>query len=101
MKYLQLAKKYRYYILGSALLIVLAIGYIWANSVTAKQEEKEILETNEVAQVEPEIEKIKVEIKGQVKKPNVYELDASARVIDLINKAGGLTKEANTNNINL
>lgn len=43
----------------------------------------------------------KVDIKGQVVNPGVYELSNSSRVIDVINMAGGLTDIANTSLINL
>lgn len=43
---------------------------------------------------------IVVEIKGEVAKPNVYTLAENSRVNDIIEKAGGLTSEANINNIN-
>ncbi|XFA99523.1 SLBB domain-containing protein [Candidatus Izemoplasma sp. B36] len=45
--------------------------------------------------------KILVEIKGEVLNPGVYELYENSRIYDLINKAGGLTIEADINNINL
>lgn len=45
--------------------------------------------------------KIKVDVKGQVEKAGVYELESDSRVIDAINKAGGLKKGANTDYINL
>ena len=41
-----------------------------------------------------------VDVKGEVKKPGVYELDSNSRVIDALNMAG-LTKESNTKFINL
>lgn len=44
--------------------------------------------------------KIFVEIKGEVVKPDVYEIDEGSIIRDLINKAGGLTSEANIDNIN-
>lgn len=43
----------------------------------------------------------KVDIKGEVKKPGVYEVDEKMNVQDAINKAGGLTKKATTDSINL
>lgn len=46
-------------------------------------------------------EHYKVDIKGQVNKPGVYEIDADSRVIDVINLAGGLKKDANTDFLNL
>ena len=45
--------------------------------------------------------KYKVDIKGMVKKPGVYEVNVDSRVEDVISKAGGLLKEADTSVINL
>lgn len=42
-----------------------------------------------------------VDIKGNVNNPGVYKLSTTNTVIDAINKAGGFTEEAYTNNINL
>ena len=46
-------------------------------------------------------EKMYVDIKGSVNNPGVYEFNENDRVIDAIELAGGLTKNANTSNINL
>ncbi|CCZ57625.1 comEA protein [Clostridium sp. CAG:762] len=43
----------------------------------------------------------KVDIKGEVNNPGVYQLSEESRVIDVINSAGGLTDKANTTLINL
>lgn len=50
---------------------------------------------------EKETIKIKVDIKGYVKKPGVYELDSGAILNDLIKLAGGLKSNGTTDNINL
>lgn len=42
-----------------------------------------------------------VDVKGSVKNPGVYEFKENDRVIDAIKLAGGLTKNADTSNINL
>ncbi|HHZ18734.1 MAG TPA: ComEA family DNA-binding protein [Acholeplasmataceae bacterium] len=42
-----------------------------------------------------------VEVKGEVKKPGLYVLDAEARVNDLIILAGGFTGNADTTGVNL
>lgn len=42
-----------------------------------------------------------IDIKGSVKNPGVYEFNENDRVIDAIELAGGLNKNANTSNINL
>lgn len=44
---------------------------------------------------------IYVDIKGEIKNPNVYKMKVGSRVNDLINEAGGLTKNSNTRFINL
>lgn len=48
-----------------------------------------------------EIVLYKVDVKGAVKNPGVYELEVGKRVVDAINKAGGLLKYSNTSTINL
>ncbi|HAT4338754.1 TPA: competence protein ComE [Clostridium perfringens] len=45
-------------------------------------------------------EKIVVEIKGEVKKPNVYELKNGSRIYELIEEAGGPNDEADLSDIN-
>jgi competence protein ComEA len=47
------------------------------------------------------VSKILVDIKGEVKLPGVYEMDDTARVQDVVLLAGGFTKEADQNQINL
>ncbi len=46
-------------------------------------------------------EKVKVDIKGYIKKPGVYELSNESRIIDVITVAGGLKDGADTSSINL
>ncbi|MBB5173965.1 helix-hairpin-helix domain-containing protein [Texcoconibacillus texcoconensis] len=45
-------------------------------------------------------EKIVVDIKGEIENPGVYEFEEGERVIDAVEKAGGLTAEANEDVIN-
>lgn len=45
--------------------------------------------------------RVYVDIAGAVKKPGVYEVDASARMFEVVDEAGGLTKEADTSLMNL
>ena len=59
---------------------------------------KELLVTNEKEEVD--IPKIFVEIKGEVLKPDVHELEEDSIVKDLIEIAGGLKEEADISNIN-
>ena len=47
------------------------------------------------------IPKIKVDIKGEVLNPGVYELELGNRIIDVVNLSGGLTSKAITTSVNL
>lgn len=48
-----------------------------------------------------EKEEYKIDIKGEVINPGIYTMKSSSRIIDCIEKAGGLTENANTTVINL
>lgn len=50
--------------------------------------------------VQSKDKRIVVEIKGEVKKPDVYMLDENSIIKDLIEMAGGLTENADLSNIN-
>lgn len=56
---------------------------------------------NTSPEVSDATKKIKLEVKGEVKKPGVYEVSSDSIIQDVIDLSGGLTKNANTNNINL
>lgn len=62
-----------------------------------KFEEEEVQSEEEKNQ---SVVNIIVDIDGAVSKPGVYEFSLGARVIDAINKAGGLTQRADTKNLN-
>ena len=82
--------------------IVLIIGIIAIVSVSKKREiEEEItLLDSESIKTTKSIKQF-VDVKGSVKNPGVYTFTDNERVIDAINKAGGLKDDANTSNINL
>lgn len=56
--------------------------------------------SNEGENVKFKDKRIVVEIKGEVKKPDVYMLDENSIIKDLIEAAGGLTENADLTNIN-
>lgn len=58
-----------------------------------KEEEKEVKEPKEI--------EFMVDVKGEVITPGIYNLSSTSRIIDAINKAGGLTDDADTTVINL
>lgn len=87
-------------------LIVIALFlvyyFLFSNHNSEEIEINEPLEVNDSFVSNP-ITDIFVDIKGQVNKPGVYSFkqDNNARINDLIEKAGGLTSEADTSTINL
>ena len=63
------------------------------NSVVSVLQKQEVNEGN--------LSYVKVDIKGAVKNPGVYELSDNSIINDVIKKSGGLLKGASTKNINL
>lgn len=61
------------------------------------------VDTNEELEVYNElpIETYRVFISGEVINPDVYDIDSDARIIDLLEMAGGATEDADLNQINL
>ena len=97
-------KKYRYIILAVLGIILILIAIF--NKNNDKVEDDLILEPIEQEFVEIKDDelsdkKIKIDIKGAVKNPGVYELENNSRVNDAIEISGGLTKDADTSVINL
>ncbi len=91
-------KKYIWIILIILLLVIFLIKDKEDNI------EEEIVKNEEInleKNVDTTISKIKVDIKGAVKNPGVYEVEENSRVSDVIDISGGLTNEADTSVINL
>jgi|SRR5699024_2785913 len=93
--------------------LIILVGMVLVNrenhssfEVEHEQEEDDTLyskdDTNneKVAKTE-EDEEVAVDIKGAVLDPGVYTIDASARVHDVVEMAGGFIKEADEQQINL
>lgn len=99
-------KKYLILVFCLLLLAASTIAFFKLNNEKAEVEDNFIANneiiTKEVSEVAKQEEvKLYFDIKGSVKKPGVYEFNQGDRIIDAINKAGGLTKNATTNNLNL
>ena len=93
-------KKYMWIII----IVLLVIVFIIFNKDSEEiQLEEEIIKTEENILEEEKIvsEIVKVDIKGAVKNPGVYEVEENSRVSDVIEISGGLTNEADTSVINL
>ncbi|WP_297378494.1 helix-hairpin-helix domain-containing protein [uncultured Helcococcus sp.] len=96
------------------LIIIIAIfGFINRNKIkefdnTANLKSEEEVETRTESFLETNTEdqkpvqtKIYVDISGCITNPGVYEMEHDARMNDLVEKAGGLCKEADIEGINL
>lgn len=84
------------------LLIGLSSIFVLNYKPKKKEETKELLVTKkEKKEEEKKEELLKVDIKGEIINPGIYSLSSTSRVIDVIEKAGGLTQNANTTVINL
>lgn len=88
------------------ILIILLIALTLLTAVWTLQDEsveEEIVEEKKIVKEEKKEEKakIKIDIKGEISAPGVYELTTENNVIDAINMAGGLTEQSDTSNINL
>lgn len=83
------------------ILLLILIIIIKLSSNVLLNKKIEVKEAPLLASNKKIIKKIKVDVKGSVNNPGVYELEENSRVIDAINLAGGLTENANTSNINL
>lgn len=82
-------------------IIILISGiFIFKSNDNIDAEEIETVEKKSETKIKNDT-KIKVDIKGYVLNPNVYEVDEDARIIDIINIAGGLIDGADTSSINL
>ena len=94
--------KYKIYFFISITCLLL-LGILFFLLFYNKEEviAEEIIREEKKEEVKEEIKTIKVDIKGRVKNQGVYEMNEDSRIIDVINKAGGLKENANTEYINL
>ena len=103
--------KYRYrkqIIIISLVIITLLITAIPIVNIYSKKETKSnskktiVLAKKGKNESKQEVQDLlKVDIKGEIINPGIYSMPMSSRVIDVIEKAGGLTVNANTTVINL
>ena len=85
------------------LVLSSTITYFVINYKPKEKTESKILVSKKETkkELEEKVELLKVDIKGQIVNPGIYSVSSSARVIDVIEQAGGLTTNANTTVINL
>ena len=103
-KFYEIYDKYKMYFIGLFLFLVLIVseallfGYFSDNLNMLKSD---IKNTPVVSEVKEDKGQFVVDIKGEVKNPGVYFLDEGKRVIDVVKKAGGFTKDADSSANNL
>lgn len=99
-------------VLVCAFIVLGGIYYFYVNdyaqpspanslSMEEKFQDDELTTENKNAETKPVLpEKIMVDVKGQIKKPGVYQANTGERVIDIISPAGGLTDKADQGMVN-
>lgn len=88
--------------IGSIIIVVIFVLFLFIGYGISKPKqinENEIFEESNNNVYEEKQNDITVEIKGEVKKPGVYELKEGSRIKDLVAEAGGYTELADTDNI--
>ena len=85
-------RKYKFYGLIIFIVLLVVISCFVFDNTDAKATPKK---------KEGKSDTVFVDIKGAVKNPGVYEISSDSRIIDVIEKAGDLKKEADTSLINL
>lgn len=99
-------------LIGSIILCVILFcitifGYMISKDNTDKSSQDIFIESPSDSKKEAEAskekgnKKIKVEIKGEVKRPDVYAMEEDCIVKDILEKAGGITSDADTGKVNL
>ena len=93
-----------YYMACSFIFITFfAVGLLGLSSINNKANAQEISLEKEECKCEENNDgsEVLVDIKGAVKKPGVYKLSSNSIINDVIEVAGGLVKNATTDDINL
>lgn len=88
-------------IIGVIVLITLISIISYMNNDNSNSNDEVVNKNSTKEEVTTKVTSVYVDIKGAVENPGVYKMKSTARVIDVINAAGGLSKNANTSIINL
>ncbi|WP_086312885.1 competence protein ComEA [Enterococcus sp. 7F3_DIV0205] len=107
MDYRKLLQKYKQYVIGSILLIVIIcsiITFLRISSTSDELPEEELVMTSvsssQLLETNSQSKQIYVDIKGAVENPGMYEGTANMRVWDAVMLAGGVNEEADTKQVN-
>ena len=91
-------------VIGGVLLLLVGVGGLLPKKEEAVEESEAVVTTVMAEKTEESTTLeavIFVDIKGEVKKPGVYQMKVGDRVKDALEAAGGLTEEADSQKVNL
>ena len=91
-------------VIGGVLLLLVGVGGLLPKKEEAVEESEAVVTTVMAEKTEESTTLeavIFVDIKGEVKKPGVYQMKVGDRVKDALDAAGGLTDEADSQKVNL
>lgn len=96
----------KYYVIGGGIFLLLLISSIYFSyqKLNSSEEEKTVFLEEKIEEETVEKEEdcyVNVDIKGEVNNPGLYKVICDSRVQDVINEAGGLTKNGDTSILNL
>lgn len=85
---------------------IIVVIFLFVMSDNAKEDTElipvfPIVDANEAEDVNEDSSVMIVDVKGEVNHPGVYEIDNNARINDVIERAGGFTKDADALPVNL
>ena len=101
---MQKIKDFIYYNRKEIITVLICISAFISFSLFSSKSDVITMNTNlgkEKVIEEIKEETIMVDIKGEIQNPGTYELEIGNRIIDVINKSGGLTDDADIRSINL
>lgn len=99
---MQILNQYKkYIILGISISLLVVFSFWYFNEKNVDSVVNTIASEITTKNTQKNTSGFYVDVKGAVKKPGVYEFSDGDKVIDAIKKAGGLTKNGVTSNINL
>ena len=104
--YLSVLWKNRTLIIAAAIAVIIALAAVLFNvygnskSITIEEAEASTKERGSSEQTHRTESTVFIDIGGCVKEPGVYEVPAESRVFEVIEKAGGLSKDADVSSVN-
>ena len=98
-------KQNKLLLITAAMVLIAAVAAVLfylneeSKTISIEQADKQSAVDDSVAE-KGETENVYVDIGGCVKKPGVYEVSAGSRIFEVIEKAGGITEDADTSTVN-